>query len=71
MSAGFLPLPHSRERAGERASRRSPLSLPSPRRGEGKTGEDWPLGVECAWPTAIQPVRTVGAAYRPRWLGKV
>jgi sortase A len=28
---------------------------------------DWPLGVECAWPAAMQPVRTVGAAYRPRW----
>ena len=28
---------------------------------------DWPLGVECAWPTAMQPVKTVGAAYRPRW----
>ena len=28
---------------------------------------DWPLGVECAWPAAMQPVKTVGAAYRPRW----
>mgnify|MGYP001226961505 FL=1 len=46
----------------------SPLLLPlSPRGGEGKTREDWPLGVECAWPAAIQPVKTVGAAYRPRW----
>lgn len=27
-----------------------PLTLPSPRRGEGKSSEEWPLGVECAWP---------------------
>lgn len=28
---------------------------------------DWPLGVECAWPSAMQPVKTVGAASTPRW----
>ena len=28
---------------------------------------DWPLGVECAWPNAMQPVRTAGAASTPRW----
>ena len=32
-----------------------------------KQQQDWPLGVECAWPAAMQPVKTVGAAYRPRW----
>lgn len=28
---------------------------------------DWPLGVECAWPAAMQPVKTVGAASTPQW----
>lgn len=28
---------------------------------------DWPLGVECAWPAAVLPVRTVGAASTPQW----
>lgn len=67
MSATLLPLPPRRERVGVRVGRPFPLTLPSPRGGEGKSDEDWPLGVECAWPAAIQPVETVGAAYRPRW----
>ncbi|MBE7423646.1 MAG: class GN sortase [Zoogloeaceae bacterium] len=54
MSAGFLPLPHSRQRAGERVG-----------------SEDWPLGVECAWPAAIQPVKTVGAVSTPRWKSRL
>lgn len=33
--------------------------------------EDWPLGVECAWPAAMQPVRTVGAAPTPRWKSRL
>jgi len=32
---------------------------------------DWPLGVECAWPTAMLPSKTVGAAYRPRWTTRI
>lgn len=49
-----------------------PLTLPSPRRGEGKhSGEEWPLGVECAWPAALQPVKTVGAASTPRWKSRL
>jgi sortase A len=32
---------------------------------------DWPLGVECAWPSAMLPSKTVGAAYRPRWKSRL
>ena len=32
---------------------------------------DWPLGVECAWPAAMQPVKTVGAASTPRWKSRL
>lgn len=32
---------------------------------------DWPLGVECAWPSAMLPSKTVGAAYRPRWSARL
>lgn len=63
------PLPHGRERAGERASRPSPLTLPSPRKGEGKPREDWPLGVECAWPAAMHtvPARAVVRGRTRHW----
>ncbi|MBK6632206.1 MAG: class GN sortase [Betaproteobacteria bacterium] len=44
----------ARSGAGVRVGRPFPLTQPSPRRGEGKrSGEDWPLGVECAWPSAM------------------
>lgn len=65
MSAGFLPLPHSRERA----SRRFPLTLSSPCGGEGKSDEDWPLGVECAWPAAVHaaPAQAFVRSKARRW----
>ena len=47
----------ARSGAGVRVGRPFPLTQPSPRRGEGKrSGEDWPLGVECAWPSAMHAV---------------
>ncbi len=45
-----------------------PLTLPSPRRGEGKqSGEEWPLGVECAWPAAMHVAlaKPCRSAFRP------
>ncbi len=33
--------------------------------------QDWPLGVECAWPTAMLPSKTVGAASAPRWKSRL
>ena len=47
----------------------NPLTLPSPRRGEGKSREDWPLGVECAWPAAVHaaPAQAVVHPRARRW----
>ena len=45
-----------------------PLTLPSPRRGEGKqSGEEWPLGVECAWPATMHVAlaKPCRSAFRP------
>lgn len=69
MSPLLLPLPPRRERVGVRVDGRFPLSLPSPRGGEGKTREDWPLGVECAWPAAMHatPARAVVRPQARRW----
>ena len=32
---------------------------------------DWPLGVECAWPSAMLPSKTVRAASTPRWKSRL
>jgi sortase A len=47
----------------------SPLFLLSPRWGEGKNSEDWPLGVECAWPATMRtaPAQAVVRGKARRW----